>query len=69
MDAKAQHFGSFDELNVWLEARCRALWSEVPHPDYAGTIVADALEQEQMYLIKTNLSLVDLSTVVGYAHD
>ncbi len=51
MDAKAQRFGSFDELNVWLEARCRALWSEIQHPDYVGITVADALEQEQMYLM------------------
>ncbi len=51
MDAKAQRFGSFDELNVWLEARCRALWAEIQHPDYAGITVADALEQEQMYLM------------------
>ncbi len=50
MDAKAQHFGSFDELNSWLEARCRALWLEVQHPD-AGITVADALEQEQIYLM------------------
>ena len=50
MDAKAQHFSSFDELNIWLEARCRALWSQVQHPD-AGITVADALEQEQMYLM------------------
>jgi transposase len=50
LDAKAQHFGSFDELNRWLEARCRALWSEVQHPD-AGITVADALEQEQLYLM------------------
>jgi transposase len=51
MDAKAQRFSSFDELNVWLEARCRALWSEIQHPDYAGITVADALEQEQVYLM------------------
>jgi transposase-like protein len=51
IDAKAQRFGSFGELNVWLEARCRALWTEIQHPDYAGITVADALEQEQMYLM------------------
>ena len=51
MDAKGQRFSSFDELNAWLEARCRALWSGVQHPDYAGITVADALEQEQMYLM------------------
>ncbi len=49
--AKEQRFGSFDELNVWLEARCRALWTEIQHPDYAGITVADALEQEQLYLM------------------
>ena len=49
--AKEQRFGSFDELNIWLEARCRALWTEIQHPDYAGITVADALEQEQMYLM------------------
>lgn len=51
MDAKQQRFSSFGELNVWLEARCRALWLELKHPDYAGITVADALEQEQMYLM------------------
>ena len=33
MDAKAQHFGSFDELNNWLEARCRALCLELQQPN------------------------------------
>jgi len=51
MDAKQQQFSSFEELNVWLEACCRGLWSEVQHPDYVGITVADALEQEQMYLM------------------
>ena len=43
IDAKAQRFSSFEELNIWLEERCRALWSELQHPDYAGIIVADCL--------------------------
>jgi transposase len=51
IDAKQQKFSSFDELNIWLDARCRALWSELEHPDYAGITVADALEQEQPYLM------------------
>jgi transposase len=51
IDAKQQCFHSFAELNVWLEARCRALWLELRHPDYSGITVADALEQEQMYLM------------------
>ena len=51
MDAKQQRFSTFDELNAWLEVRCRALWSEVQHPEYVGLTVADALEQEQLYLM------------------
>lgn len=50
-EAKRQPFSSFDDLNRWLEARCRALWSEIQHPDYAGITLADALEQEQLYLM------------------
>jgi transposase len=51
MDAKQQRFSTFDELNAWLEVRCRALWTEMTHPDYAGITLADALEQEQAYLM------------------
>jgi hypothetical protein len=29
IDAKTQIFGSFAELNAWLEARCRTLWLEL----------------------------------------
>jgi len=36
-EAKQQPFSSFEELNHWLEVRCRALWSEIEHPDYAGS--------------------------------
>ena len=51
MDAKQQRFSSFDELNAWLEVRCRALWSSLQHPEYAGMTVAEVLEQEQVYLM------------------
>ena len=51
MDAKAQRFSTFGELNAWLETRCRALWSDVSHPEYAGITVADVLEQEHVYLM------------------
>ena len=51
MDAKQQRFSTFDELNAWLEVRCRALWSEVQHPECVGITVADVLEQEQLYLM------------------
>ena len=49
--AKQQQFGTYEDLNVWLEARCRALWTELEHPDTAGITIADALEQEQPYLM------------------
>ena len=32
-EAKQLQLSSFEELNIWLEARCRALWSEVQHPN------------------------------------
>ena len=51
IDAKTQIFSSFAELNAWLDVRCRRLWAEVGHPDYAGVTIADALEQEQIYLM------------------
>ena len=50
-EAKQQQFSSFEELNCWLEARCRTLWLEIQHPDYTGITLADALEQEQLYLM------------------
>jgi transposase len=51
IEAKQQKFSTFDELNVWLEARCRSLWTELLHPEYDGITVADALEQEHPYLM------------------
>jgi hypothetical protein len=35
IDAVQQRFGNFDELNAWLAARCRALWSELHHPEHS----------------------------------
>ncbi len=51
IEARQQQFSTFDELNDWLEMRCRRLWSELQHPEYEGITVADALEQEQPYLM------------------
>ena len=50
-EAKQQPFSSFEDLNNWLEIRCHALWSEIEHPDYESITLADALEQEQLYLM------------------
>lgn len=51
MEAKEQRFSTFDELNAWLEVRCRTLWAAMEHPDYVGITIADALEQERAYLM------------------
>jgi transposase len=32
LDAQDGQFHSFEELNAWLGQRCRALWSELSHP-------------------------------------
>lgn len=50
-EAGHMRFGSFTELNVWLEKRCRALWAELPYPDVAGLTLLDALELEQPHLM------------------
>jgi hypothetical protein len=46
-DAAHLCFGSFAELNVWLESRCQALWSELPYPEVEHLSVADALTMER----------------------
>jgi hypothetical protein len=47
IDAQNRQFGSFAELNVWLGERCRALWSEIRHPEHTAFSVAEMLEQER----------------------
>ncbi len=49
-DATDERFSSFTELNLWLLAKCRALWSELKHPTYDLTL-AEMLEQEQASLM------------------
>ena len=48
--AGEERFGSMAELNTWLLARCRSLWQELRHPQYALT-VAEMLEHEQPHLM------------------
>ncbi len=50
-DAQKERFSSYHELNVWLENRCRHLWSQCRHPDYPELTVAEVLEQEQTQLM------------------
>ena len=51
IDAQTRKWGSFEELNAWLGERCRALWSEIRHPDYQQFSVAEMLEQERSELM------------------
>src|SRR5690554_3558533 len=41
---------SLDELNIWLERRCKALWEEIAHGVEPGTI-ADAWRVESQFLM------------------
>lgn len=51
IEAQTRKFASFAELNAWLGQRCRALWSEMHHPEYPELSVADVLEQEQSQMM------------------
>jgi transposase len=46
-DAAKRRFGSIAELNVWLEQRCRTLWSELTYPEAQALTIADALAIER----------------------
>ena len=50
-DAAKERFGSYAELNIWLLARCRALWQELRHPEYENLTIAEMLEHEQPSLM------------------
>jgi transposase len=51
IDAQTRKWSSFEELNAWLGARCRALWGEIRHPEYRQFSVAEMLEQESAELM------------------
>ncbi len=51
LDASQQCIASFADLNAWLEARCRALWSELSWPERQGVTLQEALELEQPELM------------------
>jgi transposase len=51
IDAGKQRFGSFTELNAWLGNRCRALWSELRHPEHGQFSVAEMLEHELPHMM------------------
>ena len=51
IDAQTRKWHSFEELNAWLGERCRALWSEIRHPEYKHFSVLEMLEQERLELM------------------
>lgn len=52
IDAQSRKWGSFEELNVWLGQRCRALWGEIRHPEYKQSSASwEMLEQERTELM------------------
>ena len=44
--AVPQHFKHLDELNAWLEERCKALWQALPHPEQRPRRIAEVLQDE-----------------------
>ncbi len=50
-EAAHERFGSFAELNLWLLARCRTLWQELRHPEYADLSLAEMLDHERPQLM------------------
>jgi hypothetical protein len=54
IDAAGRRWGSLDELNVWLAARCRELWQEVRHspadePDSASQRPLQGVQSREGY--------------------
>ena len=50
-DAARERFGSFAELNAWLDTRCQALWGELTYPGAEHLTIADALVLERDVLM------------------
>lgn len=47
----APTFKSLNELNAWLEQRCRMLWQELHHPEYKHRSIAEVWENEKLSLM------------------
>ena len=50
-DTTQRRFGSYLELNLWLQERCQALWQEVRHPEHKAMSIADMLDHERLFLM------------------
>jgi hypothetical protein len=51
IEAQSIKFSTFEALNAWLGKRCRALWTELPHPEFKGLSIAEMLEQERLEMM------------------
>ena len=47
----APAFPSLDELNRWLEARCKTLWQELTHPEDKRHTIAELWDEEKTQLM------------------
>ena len=47
----APAFDTLDDLNDWLEARCTALWSTLPHPEQKDRHIAEIWAEERPLLM------------------
>lgn len=48
----APAFKSLDELNHWLESRCKTLWQELRHPEDKAHTIAELWNEEQAQLMR-----------------
>jgi len=51
IEAQSLRWGSFTELNAWLAHRCRALWTDLRHPEHGQFSVAEMLAHELPHLM------------------
>ena len=47
----APSFASLEDVNSWLERRCKALWQELRHPQYKQYTMADLWQEELTHLM------------------
>lgn len=48
---QASAFNDLEELNFWLEQRCKALWQEIRHPECKDRVIADVWQDEVVCLM------------------
>jgi transposase len=51
---EAPDFKDLDELNIWLEQRCKALWQEIKHPEHKDQTVEDVWSEERPSLMSAS---------------